>query len=247
MSAKLEALARIRVVLSHTSHPGNIGAAARALKTMGLSELVLVQPQRFPHKDADAMACGALDLLEAAPIRESLDMALQGCVLAAGLTARRRGLSHDPLYPRDAARQLVEIAQTRPVALVFGNETYGLSNAELEKCQMLVTLPANPEYPSLNLAAAVQVMTYELRVAALGEPELATAAVDLARLEDIELFFERLEKTLVDIRFLDPAHPKKLMPRLRRLFARTRLEKEELSILMGILQQINLQPKHKVD
>jgi tRNA/rRNA methyltransferase len=245
--AKLEALANIRVVLSQTSHPGNIGSAARAMKTMGLSQLALVRPRHFPHAEADALSAGAIDVLQAAQVHASLDEALAGCVIATGLTRRQRGLSHEPLDAREAAGRLIDIAQTQPVALLFGNETSGLSNEELSRCQMLVTFPANPGYPSLNLAAAVQIMAYELRMAALGAAKTTRMERDLARLEDIEFFFSRLEETLIDIRFLDPAHPKKLMPRLRRLFSRTQLEKEELSILMGILKQINLKGKVKVD
>lgn len=243
----LDALANLRVVLSHTSHPGNIGSAARAMKTMGLSRLALVQPRHFPHPEADALSAGAVDVLQAARVHPSLDDALAGCVLAVGLTRRQRGLSHEPLDARAAAARLIATARTQPVALVFGNETSGLSNAELGKCQMLVTFPANPDYPSLNLAAAVQVMAYELRLAALGDAQAGAEPRELAPLEDVEFFFSRLEQTLIDIHFLDPAHPKRLMPRLRRLFSRTQLEKEELSILMGILKQVNLKGKPKVD
>jgi tRNA/rRNA methyltransferase len=247
LPAKLSALTNIRVVLSHTSHPGNIGSAARAMKTMGLSQLALVNPRYFPHPEADALSAGAVDVLQTAQVHPNLESALTGCVFAAGLTRRQRGLSHEPLDAREAAGRLIEIAHNQPVALLFGNETSGLSNEELGKCQMLVTFPANPDYPSLNLAAAVQIMAYELRMAALGAAQLATPERELANLEDIEFFFSRLEETLIDIRFLDPSHPKKLMPRLRRMFARKQLEKEELSILMGILKQINLKGKVKVD
>lgn len=246
-AAKLDALANIRVVLSHTSHPGNIGSAARAMKTMGLTQLALVQPRHFPHPEADALSAGAVDVLQAAQVHSTLESALAGCVIATGLTRRQRGLSHEPLDAREAAVRLIEIARLQPIALLFGNETSGLSNEELGKCQMLVTFPANPDYPSLNLAAAVQIMAYELRMAALGARLPEATERELAKLEDIEFFFTRLEETLIDIRFLDPAHPKKLMPRLRRMFARKQLEKEELSILMGILKQINLKGKVKVD
>lgn len=246
-SGKLDALANIRVVLSHTSHPGNIGSTARAMKTMGLSQLALVNPRYFPHPEADALSAGAVDVLQAAQVHPTLESALSGCVFAAGLTRRQRGLSHEPLDAREAAGRLIAIAHTQPIALLFGNETSGLSNEELGKCQMLVTYPANPDYPSLNLAAAVQIMAYEMRMAALGQARTEATERELANLEDIEFFFSRLEETLIDIRFLDPAHPKKLMPRLRRMFARKQLEKEELSILMGILKQINLKGKVKVD
>lgn len=243
----LDALANVRVVLSHTSHPGNIGSAARAMKTMGLRNLSLVRPRHFPHPEADALSAGAVDVLRAARVYENVEASLAGCAIAVGLTRRQRGLSHDPTDARKAAAELIGIARTQAVALVFGNETSGLSNEELGKCQMLVTFPADPDYPSLNLAAAVQVMAYELRMAALGHVLADGGRRELAPLEDVEFFFSRLEETLIDIRFLDPAHPKKLMLRLRRLFARAQLEKEELSILMGILKQVNLKGKHKVD
>jgi tRNA/rRNA methyltransferase len=242
-ATKLDVLGNVRVVLCQTSHPGNIGSAARAMKTMGLHALSLVQPRHFPHPEADALSAGAMDVLQTAQVHGNLDEALAGCVAAVGLTRRRRDLSHDPLDAREAAARLIEIAQGQPIALVFGNETSGLSNEELGKCQMLVTFPANPDYPSLNLAAAVQIMSYELRLAALAGSLRPAVSRELAAHEDIEFFFRRLEETLVQIRFLDPAHPKRLMPRLRRLFSRTQLEKEELSILMGILKQINLKEK----
>jgi tRNA/rRNA methyltransferase len=239
-------LTNIRIVLDHTSHPGNIGSAARAMKTMGLQRLHLVEPRRFPHADADALACDARDVLEQAQVHATLDEALTGCVFAAGLTARRRDLAHPCMDVREGAQRLAAIAATQAVALVFGNEAYGLSNTELSKCQLMISIPTDSAYTSLNVASAVQIMAYELRMAVL-EPGPATDTPELARLEDIEFFYQRLEQTLIRIQFLDPDHPKRLMPRIRRMFARTQLEKEELSILMGILKQINLHAKHKVD
>jgi tRNA/rRNA methyltransferase len=228
-------LGNIRVVLSHTSHPGNIGAAARAMKTMGLSRLFLVNPRQFPDAMADAMASGATDVLANAFVCESLEDALQGAVMVVGLTARSRGLSHAMLTLREAAPQILVRACDAPVALLFGTEMSGLSNAELEKCQMLITIPVNPEYSSLNLAAAVQVVTYELRTCAIVTESLPKG-FPLASFEDVERFYEHLERTLIEINFLDPLHPKRLMTRLRRLFARAGLEKEEVNILRGILK-----------
>jgi len=226
---------RVRVVLSRTSHPGNIGAAARAMKTMGLGSLYLVNPKRFPDAMADAMAAGANDLLVNAVVCDSLEQALQGAALVVGLTARHRGLSHVMLNLREAAPQILARAGDAPVALLFGTEMSGLSNAELEKCQLLITIPVNPECSSLNLAAAVQVVAYELRV--LGaEAEPVSKGIPLASFEDVERFYEHLERTLIEINFLDPLHPKRLMTRLRRLFARAGLEKEEVNILRGILK-----------
>lgn len=247
MKNDLNPLSNIRIVLDHTSHPGNIGSAARAMKTMGLNRLYLVEPQRFPHADADALACDARDLLENARVCASLDEALTGSVIAAGLTARRRDLQNPCLDVREAARRLVEIAATQEVALLFGNEAHGLSNEELNRCQYVISIPTDSAYTSLNVASAVQIMTYELRMATLNAAPITSEAVALAPLEDIEFFYARLEETLKRIQFLDPDHPKRLMPRIRRMFARTQLEKEEFSILMGILKQINLFSKAKLD
>lgn len=236
-------LSNIRIVLDHTSHPGNIGAAARALKTMGLQHLHLVEPRRFPHAEADALACDAKDVLLNAQVHATLDEALTGCVFAAGLTARKRHMGHTCVDVREAAQRLIQIAATQEVALVFGNETYGLSNEELSKCQLMISIPTDEAYTSLNVASAVQIMAYELRMAHLNAPQAAPAPTELARLDDIELFLKRLEETLITIQFLDPDNPKRLMPRVRRLLARMELEKEELNILMGILKCINLKAK----
>jgi len=236
-------LSNIRIVLDHTSHPGNIGAAARALKTMGLQHLYLVEPRRFPHAEADALACDAKDILQNAQVHATLDQALAGCVFAAGLTARKRHMGHTCVDVREAAQRLIQIAATQEVALLFGNEAHGLSNDELAKCQIMISIPTDEAYTSLNVASAVQIMAYELRMAWLNAPAPAQAPVELARLDDIELFYKRLEETLIRIQFLDPDNPKRLMPRVRRLFARTELEKEELNILMGMLKSINLNAK----
>lgn len=227
-------LAGIRIVLCRPSHPGNIGAAARAMKTMGLSRLHLVNPKTFPHADAEAMASGAVDLLESAWVCESLEEALSGCVLAIGTSTRQRDLQTALLTPHEAACKALSEAQGGAVAFVFGNETFGLSKEELACCQALMTIPANPEYSSLNLGAAVQVMAYELRRTALSET-LRQPELDLADLAEIERFYDHLERTLVHIGFLNPASPKRLMPKLRRLFSRSRLQKEEINILRGML------------
>lgn len=241
MKIDAKPLSRLRVVLDHTSHPGNIGSAARAMKTMGLNRLYLVAPTRFPDPEAEALACDARDVLEHAQVVATLDDALQGCAYAAGFTARRRGLSHPTSDLAQAAPHLMELASQQEVALVFGNETYGLSNEELSKCQLVVSIPTDEAYTSLNLASAVQIVAYELHSLALTRGAIPpTASAELAQLQDIELFYQRLEQTLIDIAFLDPSHPKRLMPRIRRLFARTALEKDELNILMGVLKQINL-------
>jgi tRNA/rRNA methyltransferase len=231
----LSALARVRVVLSRPSHPGNIGSAARAMKTMGLSQLRLVQPRSFPDPQADALASGALDVLGAAQVYASLDEALADAVLAVGFSSRGRDLSHPPRALRDAAPLILASAAAAPVALVFGNETFGLTNEELARCQWLAMIPANPAYASLNLAAAVQVACYELAMAASAftlpaEPERTPATVD-----EVEAFFVHLERAMIASGFLDPGMPKRLMERMRRLFARAGLEREEVRFLRGML------------
>ena len=233
------ALSRVRVVLSHTSHPGNIGAAARAMKTMGLSRLYLVNPKYFPHPDALALASGAADLLETAVVSKSLDAALAGSVMAVAVTARPRNLSHEVVSCRQACNRVMAETAHGEVALVFGTERAGLTIAEVGKCGLIATIPTDEAYTSLNLAQAVQVFAYELRMANAAPRDAAPdAAVNLAAHDDIERFYEHLEQVLYETEFLNPAQPNRLMQRLRRLFARARLEKDEVSILRGILSAV---------
>jgi tRNA/rRNA methyltransferase len=227
-------LSRIRVVLSRPSHPGNIGAAARAMKTMGLARLFLVRPRRFPDTEAGAMASGALDVLDSARACADLDEALAGTTFSVALSARPRELSHAPLEARDAAREAVDAARHGAVAIVFGNETVGLTNAEIMRCSRLARIPASEDYASLNLAQAVQVMAYELRMAAR-EPAAPAARPVPARHEDIEQLHAHLERSLRASGFIHPRDPRKLMERLRRLFAKAHLEKAEVNILRGML------------
>jgi tRNA/rRNA methyltransferase len=228
-------LRRIRVVLSRPSHPGNIGSAARAMKTMGITQLCLVRPERFPDPEARAMAGGARNVLESARVCADLDEALAGTAFSVALSARPRELSHSPLDARAAASELVEAAQRDPVAIVFGNETAGLTNKEIMRCNRLVRIPASEEYASLNLAQAVQVMVYEARMAALGPAKVPAKGGELARYEDIEKLHAQLERSLYASGFLHPRDPRKLMERLRRLLARAQLEKVEVNILRGML------------
>ena len=223
------------IVLSRPSHPGNIGAAARAMKTMGFSDLRLVAPRVFPAAEADAMASGALDVLQAARVFDSLEAALGDVVHAVGFSARARDLSHPVQALREAAPGIVAQAAAGRVALVFGNETFGLSNEELARCRAFVSIPANPAYASLNLAAAVQVACYELATTAgltapPPEPERAAATV-----EEVEALYAHLERAMVASGFLDPEQPKRLMERMRRLYARAGLEREEVRFLRGML------------
>lgn len=230
-------LSRIRIVLSHPSHPGNIGSVARAMKTMGLSQLVLVCPRAFPDPQADALAVNAGDLLHRARVCASLSEALSGTLFAAAVTARRRELASEPLWARDAAAELVAMAGQGDVALVFGNETSGLSNAEVAQCQRWTTIPTSADSSSLNLAQAVQVLCYELRMTAVspGAPPIVAEAGPLASHDEVEGLLGHLERASIGSGFLDPAQPKRLMQRMRRLFGRARLEKKEVDILRGMI------------
>ncbi|MER2513395.1 MAG: RNA methyltransferase [Nitrosomonas ureae] len=225
----------IRIILSHTSHPGNIGATARAMKTMGLSSLYLLNPKAFPDKEADVRAVSARDILEKIKVCTTLDEALENTVLTAAMTARPRDLSHDVFNARQGARELLRYAWQHPVALLFGAETSGLTTAEVSKCQMIIHIPANAEFTSLNLASAVQVMAYELHMALIENEEPAAPVGSPASFNDLELLYAHLEQAMIASDFLDPQKPRLLMQRIRRLFGRARLEKEEVQILRGIL------------
>lgn len=236
-------LQNIRVVLEGTSHPGNIGAAARALKTMGLSQWVLLSPMEFPSVVASARAAGAVDVLEAVQVVDHLPQAISGCVQVFGVSARSRHISLPLLDPREAAgKMLKQAVQGETVALLFGNERVGLSNEALQRCQFQVQIPSNPAFSSLNLAAAVQVLSYELRMAALQSHLIngvcKKAQEPLAQVDELEHFYTHLQRVLQQVAFLDPAKPMNLMPKLRRLFARTALERTELNILRGILSAV---------
>jgi tRNA/rRNA methyltransferase len=227
-------LSNVRVVLSHTSHPGNIGAAARAMKTMGLRHLYLINPRHFPDPQASAMAAGADNILQNAVVCASIDDALDGVVFTVGMTARIRDISNEVRAPREAMPQIVQQAASMPVALLFGTEMSGLTNEEVSRAQMLVNIPANPEFSSLNLAAAVQVMSYELSVAAQNYQPVAQISQPAAH-QQVEGFMLHLEKTLQEIGFFTTQNPARMMQRLRRLYARARLESDEINILRGIL------------
>ncbi|OGA16583.1 MAG: hypothetical protein A3H32_19885 [Betaproteobacteria bacterium RIFCSPLOWO2_02_FULL_63_19] len=230
-----DSFSRIRVVLSRPAHPGNIGAAARALKTMGLSRLYLVRPKRFVDPQARALSSSALDVLAVAVVCDSLDEALEGTTLSIAVSARPRIIGPAPLEARSAAAEAIARAQTDEVAFVFGNETTGLSNEEVMKCNRLTAIPSHPDYTSLNLAAAVQVITYECRMAQLGPLPPTEQTAEFATHEDVEQFFAHLERSLYASGFLHPKYPRRLMERLRRLYSRLALEKQEVSILRGML------------
>ncbi|QID18058.1 RNA methyltransferase [Nitrogeniibacter mangrovi] len=232
-------LGRVRVVLSRTSHPGNIGGAARAMKTMGLGQLVLVAPHEFPSEIATARASGATDVLASARVVDTLEVALEGTVFAAAMTARRRELSLPMQWSREAADTVAGYAAQGDVALVFGNETSGLSNEELALCQLPVMIPTNPDYSSLNLAAAVQILCYEMRLRLSASAPAPDGLAAPASFEEVEGFYGHLESAMIRSGFHDPSNPRRLMARIRRLFGRIRLEREEVGILRGILSALD--------
>lgn len=231
----------LRIVLVGTQHPGNIGSAARAMKTMGWRDLRLVAPERFPDREAFALSAGAADLIDAAQIHDTLDDALVGCRLVLGATARRRAVPMPEYSPREAAERMIDAAQNCPVALVFGRERTGLENGELQRCHGAVCIPANPDYSSLNLAAAVQILSYELRLAGLacGEPVVSGPAGETppppASADQLERYFTHLAQALDDIDFHKGRAPEMVMQRLRRLYLRAEPDERELRILHGIL------------
>ena len=236
----MKALEEIRIVLDHTSHPGNIGAAARAMKVMGLDRLHLVEPADFPNAQATAMASSADDLLDRAQVHSTLVQALEGCTLVLGTSARRRTVTQELLEPREAAARVLE--ESGPVAVVFGCEKSGLDNAALDRCHALVSIPTGVDYMSLNLAQAVQVLCYELHMTARvgGEAHSVEARVPAtapATAERMEVFFDRLERTLAAIRFSTPGQTETLHRRMRRLFQRARPDDDELNMLNGMLSR----------
>ncbi|MEH6469896.1 MAG: RNA methyltransferase [Halopseudomonas sp.] len=244
-------LSSVRVVLVNTTHPGNIGGVARAMKNMGVSRLVLVEPKVFPDDQAFARAAGATDILEQAQVVSTLDQAVIGCQLVVGASARGRHIPWPVVDPRQLAEQVVSVlsdaaAELPQVAIVFGREDRGLTNDELHRCHRHVHIPSNPDFGSLNLAAAVQVICYELRMASLAQNVAQDSAdtdehwgtawdIDSASSEEIERLFAHMEQTLIDIEFLNPDNPRQLMTRLRRLYLRGHLDRIEVSILRGIL------------
>ena len=225
-----------RIVLVNTTHPGNIGAVARAMKNMGLPDLYLVDPKIYPSAEATARASGADDVLARAVVCRELGEALADCPLVIGASARVRAIDCPRLTPRECAALIR--AHAGPAAVVFGREHSGLSNTELDLCHYQLCIPVDPDFPSLNLAAAVQIFAYEHRLAASGGPDAAPAASVAVSSEEMERFYEHLERTLIEIGFLDPAKPRHLMRRLRRLYQRARPDQNEMNILRGILTAV---------
>jgi TrmH family RNA methyltransferase len=230
-------LSDIRIVLVETSHPGNIGAAARAMKTMGLTQLVLVSPQHHTHPDAVALASNAPDVLEQARVCDSLQEAVAECSLVMATSARPRHHNWQVVTPRECAAEFTALAPGESAALVFGREKFGLTNDELGLCHRLVQIPANPDYNVLNLAAAVQLLAYEVRLAMQAPPpaELLEPGVSNAAMEDL---YRHLERVITRTQFLDPDNPRKLMRRLRCLFNRAKPDANEYNILRGLLASV---------
>lgn len=238
-ASRFDVLSRVRVVLVAPQHPGNIGAAARAMKVMGLSDLALVAPQQFPNAEATARASGADDLLAAARVHDTLDAAIADCTLAIGTSARPRHTTWPLLDARAAAATAVQRATAGAgVALVFGRERSGLTNDELDRCRIHLQIPTNADYASLNLAAAVQVVAYELRMAA-GATVAAPATREPVTAGDMEGLYAHWEQVLTASGFHDPEEPKLLMRRLRRLFDRAEPDRIELNILRGALRSLD--------
>ena len=229
----------VRVVLVGTTHPGNIGAVARAMKNMGLTELVLVDPRHFPHEEATARASGAEDVLDCATVAGTLEEALVDCHFTVGASARSRAIEWPTYEPRECAARLVEESGKGKVALVMGPEKSGLSNEHLDRCQALLTIPTNPDFSSLNLAMAVQVITYELRLATLERTPAAPPEIPPATSDEMEHFYRHLESVITMTGFLDPEQPRTLMRRLRRLFNKSEPDQNEINILRGILTSVD--------
>ncbi|MBT4600154.1 MAG: RNA methyltransferase [Methylococcales bacterium] len=231
-------LANIRIVLVETSHPGNIGAIARAMKNMALSQLYLVKPKIFPSADATARASGADDILASAVICDTLTEAVADCEIVMGASARDRTIGWPTLVAKQCAEQALKDAHNNQVALVFGRENSGLTNAELDCCQYLIRIPCNKDFSSLNLAAAVQVFTYELfsKASQQIEEEAVSAPEPLATSAQIEGFYQHLQETLTAIDFIQSGQSNSVMRRLRRLYSRSRLSTREVDILRGILR-----------
>ncbi len=238
-------LENIRIVLVETSHTGNMGSVARAMKTMGLNHLYLVNPLLEPDSQAISLAAGASDLIGNATIVETLDQAIGGCTLVVGTSARSRTLPWPMLDARQCGEKSVSEARLGQVALVFGRERVGLTNQELQKCHYHVAIPANPEYSSLNLAMAVQTIAYEVRMAWLAQSQVKSNHSEeetellYPRADDLERFYQHLENVLLDNGFIRQSNPGQVMSKMRRLFTRARPEKDELSILRGILASLS--------
>lgn len=234
-------LSNIRIVLVETSHPGNIGAAARAMKNMGLTDLALVSPKVFPSAEATSRASGADNILADASVYSSLKDALEPCELVLGASARIRHLGWSEVGPKKGAELAITSAKSAKVAFVFGRENSGLTNNELELCNHLLHIPTNPDFSSLNVASAVQVLAYEVYSAVIGEQVIASPEAEdrPATSQEFEGFFDHFLKTLEKTDFLQLYKTKRLQQRIRRIFYRSELNRTEVNILRGVLTAIN--------
>lgn len=244
----------IRIVMINTSDSGNVGAAARALKTMGFSRLYLVDPQDYPSGKATARASGASDVLHNAVVTETFEEAVADCQLVVGTSARLRSIPIPVMQPREFTHLLATEPDASEIAIVFGRENSGLNNEELRRCHYHISIPGNPDYSVLNVASAVQLICYELRLAlvegvatqvhgdATGEHHMLLSRTEwdapISSKREMELFFEHMEQTLLDIKFYDPDHPRQILTRVRRLFSRTRLDRLEMNMMRGILARV---------
>lgn len=248
----MESLNRLRIVMINTSDSGNIGAAARAMKTMGVSDLCLVAPKEYPTAKATARATGAADLLHRARVVDTLEEAIADCQLIFGTSARMRTIPWPLMSPKEAAGVVMNEPKGADIAIVFGREDAGLTNEELRRCHFHISIPGNPDYSVLNVAAAVQVICYEMRMNALACQENPESGSSVSRMplqfedwdeplvssEDMERFLKHFEETLLDIGFFDPSNPKQLMTRARRLFMRTRMDRLEMNLMRGVLSTV---------
>jgi len=228
----------IRIVMVETTHPGNIGAAARAMKTMGHKNLYLVKPKIFPSAEVTARAAGADDILATAVVCNSLDEALQDCLLVVATSARDRSIPWPVYKPDDCARQIIATAQTGQVAIIFGRESSGLTNAEIERCNAMIKIPTNPDFNSLNIASAIQLICYEITNSIINlnnDTSNKASDINLASSGQLIQFYDHLEQCMIDLNFYNPDKPRRLMRRLKRLFNRARLDDNEINILRGLL------------
>jgi len=237
-------LENIYIVLVGITHPGNIGGAARAMRNMGLTQLRLVQPKLFPHAEATARASGACDVLAKTQIYDNFPESIQDCHLVCGTSARSRTINWEILNPRDCVERILLTSQK--VAIVFGREHAGLTNEELDHCHYLIQIPTVADFSSLNVAAAVQVIAYELRCAQMATTSIKEPIETLATAESMQRFYEHLRQTLIEIDFLDPTNPRQLIRRLQRLYNRSQLTESEINILRGILTATQKQCKVKL-
>lgn len=236
-------LKNIRIILCQPTHPGNIGATARAMKNMGLSRLTLVAPENYPHADATSRASGADDILAQAKVVNTFEEAISDCQWILGTSARSREFPWPQLTPKEAAHKAMMLSsQEHEVAFIFGQERAGLTNEQLQRCDYHLCIPTNPEYSSLNLAAAVQVITYEIYQSFLASQKRHLSIVEFgekATMEEVTGLLAHFEKTAIQVGFMNPDHRKKLLPRLKRLFSKAQLEKDEVNILRGFLKQVS--------